>query len=189
MKKRKLGRKSGKIQVVLTIDLLVILMIMVMVYLQIEQFKTTRAYMEDALAASNLASAVIDIEEFGTTNNIVIASSDDAFAIYKDAIRYNLNLDDAWECPNKALISGPVRILTYIIYNVRDQDVEIYTYDENGSVTHQVISNGLGTVTSPNGIIIENTSIYSRIGFPVEAIWGIQVDAVKDNLADIVQNN
>lgn len=189
MEKRKLGKKSGKIQIVLAIYLLVILMIMVMVYMQIEQFKTTRAYMEDALAASNLASAVIDIEEFGTTNNIVIASPEEAFAIYKEAIRFNLNLDDEWECPNKELISGPVRILTYIIYNVRDQDVEIYTYDENGNLIYQDIPDGLGSVISPNGITIENTSIYSSIGFPVDAIWGIQVDAVKDNLADIVKNN
>ena len=34
-------------------------------FIQLEIYRTTSLYLEDALAASNLASAVVDVEEYG----------------------------------------------------------------------------------------------------------------------------
>ena len=40
--------------------------------LQIRQYISLKTYTEDALAASNLASAVIDIQEYGVNHNLII---------------------------------------------------------------------------------------------------------------------
>ena len=146
-------------------------------------YQTIKINTEDALAASNLASAVIDIQEYGISHNIIIPDPEAAFAIYKDALKVNMNLDDSWRSTTRQDISGPVVIQEYIIYNVRYDDVEVHYFGE--SQYSQIIVGGKGTVTAPNGKIIESTSIYSKITFPVDGIWGIQTIAVKDQLVDI----
>ena len=40
--------------------------------LQIREYISLKTHTEDALAASNLASAVIDIQEYGINHNLVI---------------------------------------------------------------------------------------------------------------------
>lgn len=164
----------------------VILLFTVAYEMQIYEYDAVRVFTEDALAASNLASAVIDLEEYGISHNIVIRDPDYSYSLYQEALKTNMELDDLWESRNEGVMSGPVEILDYIIYNVSGTDIEIYSYGQNPYTT--VITNGLGSVESPNGILIESTSVYSRISFPVDGIMGIQTTAVKDKLADIVNN-
>lgn len=47
----------------------------------------------------------------------------------------------------------------------------------------------LGSATSPNGQVIESTSVYSRISYQVDGYFGVTVPAEKDKLVDIVKNN
>jgi hypothetical protein len=46
----------------------------------------------------------------------------------------------------------------------------------------------LGRVRTPDGILIDSTSIYSKIGFPVEGILGINIYAEKEKSVDVVSN-
>jgi len=181
-------KREGKIEIVLGVFLLLFFIPVLAAQMQVSQYRATKTYVEDALAASNLASAVIDIEVYGISNDVVINDSDNAFGIYKQALKINLNLDDSWECPNKSAISGKVEIFEYIIYNVIDQDIEIYRYDALGNKSYSYMSDSLGSVIAPEGSTIESTSIYSRIGFPVESVFGIVVDAKKEKLVDILKN-
>lgn len=148
-------------------------------------FQTTGLIMEDALAASNLASAVADIKEYGSTHILQITSAQDAYDIYREALRTNLGLDDNWENAKLEWISGKVEVLQYTVYNVRDQDVTIYSFSEQGDFIREE-KDGLGSVRTPDGTLVESTSVYSRIGFPVEGILGITVYAEKDNTVDLV---
>jgi hypothetical protein len=66
-------------------------------------------------------------------------------------------------------------------------DVEIYTYNPLGS-SHTTTLDGVGSVTAPDGTLIESTSIYSRIGFPVDGMLGVHVDAKKEKTVDIIEN-
>ena len=182
MKKRK-----GQIEIVLPVYFLMIVIILIACTLQVDQFNATSTYVEDALAASNLASGVINIKEYGLTHQVVIAEADQAFQIYQRALKANMQLDDQWESNNKLAISGKVEVLDYIIYNVWDQDVEIIAFGQNPYRT--VVTGGLGTIAAPNGKIIKYTSVYSKITFPVDAIFGIRATAVKDELIDIVGGN
>ena len=154
--------------------------------LQLDVFRASAAYLEDALAASNLASAVIDVEEYGISHSILIRDPEEAHAIYLFALRENLNLDEAWECPAKGLIGGKVSVLDYTVYNVTDDRVEIYHYDENGRMTFS--EGSPGSVQAPDGKWIENTSIYSEVTYPVRGIMGVEAQAQKSSLVDIVAN-
>ena len=178
--------EAGQLEWVTGLFFMLFLGILLCGILQLDVFRASAAYLEDALAASNLASAVIDVEEYGISHAILIKDSDEAYEIYLSALRGNLNLDDEWDCPAKGLIGGKVSVLNYTVYNVKNNMVEIYRYDENGQM---IFSSGiLGNVQAPDGKTIESTSIYSEITYPVKGIMGVEAQAWKSNLADIVAN-
>lgn len=178
-------REKGQIGWSVGLFSLLFLAIFLCVLLQIEYFRMISLYLEDTLAASNLASAVVDIEEFGITNKIIIKDSDTAYERYRRAVKGNLNLNEAWEGQEGGMIQGLVRIVNYIVYNVDGGEVTIYRYDENGLMTSW--KDSIGNAAAPNGIRIESTSIYSEIAFTVKGLMGMEIQAHKGNLADIVK--
>ena len=177
-------KRAGYIKALFPFAFLIIVLIIITFDMQKRQFHATKTITEDALAASNLASAVVDIQEYGLSHNLVITDTDRAYEIYKEALQYNLGLDSNWEHPNKKMISGKVKVVDYIVYSVRDNDVDVTSYGENNYTTSY--KDGEGSVKAPNGQRIESTSIYSKITFPVDAVWGIHVAAVKEKLVDVV---
>ncbi len=182
---------DGKIDMIIPLFFIILLLPIIACNLQLSQIKATKGTVEDALVSSNLASAIIDIETYGINHNIIIGNPTVAYGIYRDALKTNLKLNSLWESDNKAYISGKVTVASYIIYNVINTEdsctIKIYEFNDNGLINETSVVNG--AVTSPNGRTIESTSIYSKITFPVEGIWGFQMDAVKDNLVDIVKND
>lgn len=183
----KWNKRTGKVEIFVGMYMVVFLLILLSVQLQMRIFMATSTYMEDALAASNLASAVIDVREYGMTHIVKIASPDDAFELYCEALKQNLSLNDEWESGKKDLIYGQVEILKYEIYNVEKNNITIYSYGTEGEYV-RALPNGLGSVYTPDGVLVESTSVYSKIRFPVKGILGIEIDAKKDKTVDIVSN-
>ncbi len=182
--KIKLRKSVGSIEWTTGIMYIFFMALILCSQLQMEVYRTASLYMEDALAASNLASAVIDIEEYGISHIVTISNPTQAFERYKRAIKENLQLSDSWECANTTLISGPVSIEKFIVYNVNNEGVTICTVAENGSVN--ISSKETGTVKAPNDTIITHTSIYSEIAFNIDGVFGTVVRAHKGKLVDIV---
>ena len=152
--------------------------------LQMEIFRSSAQYLEDALAASNLAAAIIDVEEYGVSHRIQIEDVYTARLRCIAAMKANLGLDANWECTNQSLISGPVHMVNFTVYNVDEENVEVYSFDENG-----VMYSGtgtLGSVRAPNGVMVESTGIYNEIVYRVKGFPGIETDAHKGKLVDIV---
>ena len=113
--------------------------------------------MEDALAASNLAAAVIDVEEYGISHRMQIRSPQEAYDRYQRAIVGNLNLNDRWECENKGLISGPVHVENFTVYNVSGSEVDVRSFGGNGAAAGW--SGTLGQERARNGKTVVNTGI------------------------------
>lgn len=176
--------ESGQIGWTVGVGFLLFLGVLLGVCMQMEVFRASSQYMEDALAASNLAAAVVDVEEYGISHNLLIASPENAFDLYCAAIKGNLNLDDAWKCPNKGLISGPVCVERFIVYNVVQNTVEVSCVNADGSLN--CWQGTLGQEAAPNGITVEHTGIYSEISFQIRGVFGIIVPAVKGKLVDVV---
>lgn len=182
--RRAWGKRSGSIQWVTGSFFLLFLMLLLCAQIQLDAYRASGLYLEDALAASNLASAVIDIEEYGISHTIRIADASEAYGRYRAAVKENLALDDNWQCSNPSLIAGMVTIEEYIVYNVENDKVTILHISKDGSI--HTSQGTLGDVTAPNGIVVEATGIYSEISFPVKGMFGITVQAHKGKLADIV---
>lgn len=176
--------ESGQVEWVTGLFFLLFLGVLLCAVLQIDIFRSSSRYLEDALALSNLASAVVNVEEYGISHRLVIDDPRKAYERYRTAVKGNLNLDENWECQAVKMISGPVSIVNYTVYNVSGGDVEVSHFDENGLLTQW--NETLGTATAPNGILIESTGVYSEISYEVEGLLGVKAEAHKGNLADIV---
>lgn len=179
--------ERGQVEWVTGLFFLLFLGILLCAALQMDIFRSSSRYLEDALALSNLASAVVDVEEYGISHRLVIDDPLQAYRRYQEAVKGNLNLDENWECPAVDIISGPINILCYAVYNVSGNDVEVSHFDENGLLTQW--KETLGGSTAPNGIPIESTGVYSEISYQIKGLFGVTVEARKGKLADIVSNS
>ena len=98
MKKEYLQRKTrerGQASWVLGLFLILFLAILLCMQLQVALYRESAMYMEDALALSNLASAVINIEEYGITQKVLITDPEQAYERYCHALRENLEIGRA----------------------------------------------------------------------------------------------
>ena len=181
-----LSTESGQVAWVTGLFFLLFLGILLCALLQMEAFRSSSRYLEDALALSNLASAVVDVEEYGISNRLVISDPVHAYERYKAALKENLNLDENWESLASGMISGPVSILNYTVYNVSGNDVDISCFDHNGMMIQW--RETLGSAVAPDGILIESTGVYSEITYRVDGLFGVSEDARKGKLVDIVIN-
>ena len=176
--------ESGQVSWVLGLFLILFLAILLYMQLQLAMYKASARYMEDALALSNLASAVIDIREYGSTHKVHITDQEQAYAGYCSAVRENLGLNENYEAVSHKLISGKVEIRNYIIYNVTGTKVQVWERNGDGRILEW--EGTLGEVRTPGGQTIENTGVYSEITYPVEGFLGITVTAEKSKLVDVV---
>lgn len=179
----RLKTEPGQVEWVTGIFFILFLGAFLCLFLQLEIYKSSSRALEDALAASNLASAVIDVEEYGRTHRVWIEPWD-AYTRYRTAVKGNLGLNEAWECESRSHISGPVRVTAYSVYNVSGNDVIVSSFDENGNLTER--QEKLGSAAAPNGKMIENTGVYSEIRYRIEGMQGTVVEAQKGKLVDIV---
>lgn len=176
--------EEGQASWVLGLFWILFLAILLCMQLQVALYRASSMYLEDALALSNLASAVIDIREYGRTHRVLIPDPEQAYDRYCSAVKENLGLDDNYEAANHKLISGQVQIQKYIIYNVRGQKVSVW--ERNGGGQIQEWQGSLGEVRTPAGQLIEATGVYSEITYPVEGFLGVTVTAEKSKLVDVV---
>lgn len=179
--------ESGQVEWAAGLFFLLFLGILLCALLQLDIYRSSSQYLEDALALSNLASAVVDVEEYGISHKLVITDPRTAYERYRLAVKENLNLNDQWECQGDGVITGPVTIVNYTVYNVSGNDVEVSRFDEDGLLIQW--REQLGSAVAPNGIKIETTGVYSEITYQLEGFLGTVVEARKGKLADIVAND
>lgn len=186
LRQKNLRQKDrGQVEWVTGLFFLLMLGILMCTWVQLASWRATADYLEDALAASNLASALIDVEEYGKTHKVCIRDASAAFSVYREAVRENLQLDEAWECSNQGLISGPVEIVDYVIYNVDGNQVEAVRVVGSGQPAERWCGER-GNLRTPNGVPVEYTGVYSEICFSVEGFLGVTVEARKGKFVDIV---
>lgn len=180
---RQLKTDKGQIGICLGMFMVLFLVVILMFQFQLEQFRTSSDYMEDAIAAAGLAAALIDVREYGRTHIVKIEDPELAYETYCTALRANLGLDNGWRGKNRKLISDCVKVENFTIYNVSGNKVRILRMDQGKTEETRGI---LGEVYAPNGQKIERTGIYNEISYPVEGLWGIKVQAGKGKLVDIM---
>ncbi|MBQ7918951.1 MAG: hypothetical protein IJ324_03280 [Lachnospiraceae bacterium] len=161
-----------------------IVLVAVLFQIKLLQYHAVSAFVEDSLAASNLASAVIDVEEYGMTHNILVESPESAFSRYRKALIFNLELDENLYCTNGEVICGKVDILSYQVFNVVGDTVWRYRFDESGRLLDTVALDVEATFL-PDGNKLETTSVYSKVGFYVMGLGGDTIYGTKEKSVDI----
>lgn len=150
------------------------------------QFMVISAYVEDALAASNLASAVIDVKEYGKSHQIIIEDPTEAYGLFRTALCQNLQLDGYLYPIEDSLLTSQLQIAEYRIYNVSEENVEVYIIGSEG-VIKDCYSGKKGEVFTPDGICVTSTTVYSRVLFEVKGIGEQNIQAKKEKSVDIVR--
>ena len=180
-------KKSGKIDYFVGLFMVFMVSVVMLVCQQISCFMIAGAYVEDAIAASNLAAALIDVEVYGRDRAIRIFDPQGAYELYKEALYVNLQLDEDGRSFQRQLLEGPVLIEDYRIYNVVGDLVEIYILGENDTMQ----SGGYGRkedVVTPDGTRVETTTVYSRVQFGVPGFGENSISAKKEKSVDVKEN-
>ena len=179
-----LQKEEGQINWLIGLFMILFLGVLLCAQLQTEVYRMSSVYLEDSLAAFNLASAIIGVEEYGISHKLIIKDFEEAYGQYLMALQGNLNLNEQWEAVNKALITDQVTVENYIVYNVVEDVVQVYGIDESGNMWEEI--SVLGQVTAPNGQVIESTSVYSEISYHTKGMLGMEILAQKGKLVDVV---
>ena len=178
---------SGKIELFIGLFAVFLVTLVMFFCLKVSHFMIAGAYVEDALAASNLASALIDIEEYGKSYTLRIKDPQSAYEIYKEALAVNLALDENEISSQTELLKGQIKILSYMVYNVEGNRIDIFSLSESG--TMQLLSSEeVGTIHTPDGISVETTTIYSKISFGVKGLGKQYIYAEKEKSVDVKRN-
>lgn len=178
------GKHSGQTDIIMGMFALFLVVVIMIAGWKASHFMITGAYVEDALAASNLASALIDVEEYGKSRVICIEDPQVAFSLYKQALSVNLQLDEDGRSFQREMLEGPVEILSYMVYNVTGNQVEIFSFEQDGRV-QEVNIGEIGQVFTPDGVCVETTTIYSRVKFGVKGMGQQYIQAEKEKSVDI----
>lgn len=161
-----------------------IVLVAVLFQIKLLQYQAAGTFVEDSLAASNLASAVIDVKEYGRTHNILVESPESSFYRYKKALIYNLELDGNLYSTNGEVMSGKVDILSYQVFNVIGEKVWRYRFEESGRLL-DVTELDLSGAYLPDGNKVETTSVYSKVGFYVPVPGGSSIYGTKEKSVDV----
>ena len=176
-------RDEGQVTLVTGLFFILFFSVLSVSFFQMEMIRSSSRYMEDALAASGLACALIDVREYGSTHVLKIQNGRESYEIYCKALKANLGLDDAWESHNHKLISGVVQVEAFYVYNVLGESVDYCRLDDG---REEWMHGSLGEVSAPNGQVVEKTGVYGEISYPLKGIWGLKVQARKGKLVDVV---
>lgn len=159
------------------------LTVMLMSQFMLRRIILSAAYLEDALACSNLAGAVIDIREYGYSHEVILQAPEEAYNAYIRALKVNLNLDDQMRSKEEAFVWEEVKVEEFILYNVIGEQVEITCFSSDGV---ERTSGYLGHTIAPNGQPVERTGIYSEVSYQVRGYFGELYEARKGKLVDVV---
>lgn len=176
---------KGMVEYSFSLYLLMLIIIMLLYVFRVELLSVVRRQSEDSLVSANLAAAVIDLKIYDEENNAVISDAEAAYEHYMKALRENLELGEDMMPENNYLIKSGVTVECFEIYNVFGNDVEKLSLTDGAVSSRFVFRGGRGTVQTPNGKTTEYTTVYSRIGFEVEGLFGQTFYVTKDNCVDI----
>ena len=181
--RRRLSARSGQADVVAAMFFFLMVLIVALFQFRVYVCMVAGAYVEDALAVSNLASALIDVEEYGRSHSVRIGDTQNAFRVYRDALYDNLALDEEGYSAKEDLLAGQVELREYIVYNVSDQEIQISVYDGEGNCLRQERERP-GEARTPDGVAVEHTTVYSRVGFRIRGLMGRTMEAEKEKSVD-----
>ena len=184
-------KENGETSIVITTIVFLIIFPVGIALLLSQMTLTAKQKTEDDLIYSVLAGALVDTYEYGETNNIIVDDSDQSYKRYLTCLKQNLSLDENMFPQDESLfIGGQVDSDAFIIYNIYRKDGSVL-YDKIDVLSGtKEIGNPFvnGTLFTPDGIPVKETSIYAKIRFPYKTFFNIEVPVTLKDLVAIRVN-
>ena len=212
--KKEDGSLFNKLPALLFLLCVVILLISYGIRLRI--LDTTKNYLEDGVVSSNLSTLIINTDNYwntgyftttGTFKNgeLILESPEKSYDALIESIKTNLALNDDMQSTKPEMFDN-FKIDTFIIYEVKykkdvsnnvihtkddgteledNKYIEKITYDSTGNYTTTVLP--YGTVKTPNGVNVSETTSYLKITFTVKNLFDKQNCKLEDAVQAVVK--
>ena len=194
-----MNKKEGSSLVEFTVIFTILFILILIVYaMRLSCIKSEAEMTHDDLLSSELAAyKEIDLDKLGRSDDlklIVFSDYNAAYNTFKEYLHYNLNLDENLNPKDKKFnfIKSRVNIEQFIIYNMEGNDIHRIILQENNSggvniVSDDLIKDGKDKTKTPCGKIVESTTLYAKIGFDIERIFGQTQHVSIDEQTDIIK--
>lgn len=182
---------TGMIYYVFFLALIGMLSLLASFVIRIKMISNVNENVQDAVTLSNLASALIDIEKYSNSGVIQVKDINHSYLVYEDAMKVNLNLTEEMEPKSSQYIQSKIDILEYSVYNVIGSDIVLTQkiFHNGVPITETLIHNGqVGVLMTPDGVMVTNTTIYSKIGFLIRGYRNRYHYVYKEGSVDIVDH-
>lgn len=183
----KLRKESGRISFIVGLYFALFFAVLLYASIQIQRMQAASLYLEDALAASNLGAAMVDLREYGKSHQILVESPQESYRIFQKLLRKNLNLDENFYPAQGSVLGDKVEIRQFVVYNVEENKLVEHYFDRYGNVW--VTDFPKGGFWAPNWQMVEYTSIYSEVQTKVKCFPGVYVNARKGKLVEVVNES
>lgn len=185
------ARKKGGIAIIILVMGAVFLIVnMIALTLFREGIMSGVDKVKDGSDFSNLATyKYIDRWKLGSTNELTFNEADlnKVLLTFKDYLGRNLNLDSNLSpIGENHLLNKPLVINKMIVYSLENNRITEYTYTKNNSIFKKKIYNPGDTVKTPQGRIVEKTSVYTEIEFGIDLMYGEEYTNVIPSYTDII---
>lgn len=132
-----------------------------------------------AVTSALLGSAVIDKRLFWKNGEVVVSSPDAAYGTFLNCLAGQGYTSES----EGMIISESINTERFIVYNCRKGKVEVTEFLGDGRKNSYVVNSR--TVTSPNGILVENSSVYAECSVNVHPGFAVTEKVNIKRLADI----
>lgn len=144
---------------------------------------------QDDVTLSNLAVYKnIDLDVLGQDGTLKISDPNAAFETFKKHLETNMKLDFNLNGLAGSAADGQVTIDEFTIYNVKDNSVDIWTYNSGTHMfTESTADKSLNVVKTTDNSIVNNTSVHATIKFNTDILFGQKKETSISVDTDIVK--
>lgn len=139
---------------------------------------------EDALAAAELAAAVVDLQELGRTGKVCFQETETVHANFMYHLKNNLQMDTEGRSKMDILSVGPITIEDFRVYEVLENEVIEHRFGKSGKEL-QTNRWEKGLAVTPDGVVVMETSIYGKCRFYVRGMNDTTIMGEKEKTVDI----
>lgn len=171
MKLRIKKKEEGAVEYIVSFFVFLIVLILILSSIALRQAKTSKNFLDDGITASLLATEIINPLDYNSGN--ICIDETKAFSIFTSSLKINLNLSDDYLSNDNKFYSS-IEISNFVVYNVKGTDIYEYVYDLNGNYTLTIHSNVAGTLQTPNGFTVNESSVYAKIKVSLNDFYGVE---------------
>lgn len=145
---------------------------------------------QDDITLSNLAVYKnIDLDSLTKDNKCLrISDPNAAFETFKKHLEINMKLDANLNGLSDSAADGQVTIDEFTIYNVKANNVDIWTYSpSNHTFVESELDRSLAVIRTSDDSIVNNTSVHTTISFNTDILFGQKKKTTVSVDTDIVK--